>query len=227
MTIYSKKDPLRFYVYAYMRDDGTPYYIGKGSGNRIISKHKNEIRPPKNKNNIIILEKNLSDIGALAIERRMIRWYGRQDLGTGILRNKTDGGEGTSGNKHSIETRTKLSNLAIGRTHTSITKQKISEKLTGQKRPRSIEHQKNLTEALQGKCKAWNKGLTLVDEKYKLGGRKNKGKKPWAGLNHSEISKIRMSEKAKNREKMTCPHCNKTCDKSNYTRWHGDMCKVR
>lgn len=116
MNIYSKNNPPSgFYVYAYVRENGTPYYIGKGFGKRAWAKTDRTVFPKKDFSNIVIVESNLTDIGALAIERRLIRWYGRIDNKTGILRNKTDGGDGNAGWIMPDETKENISKANKGR----------------------------------------------------------------------------------------------------------------
>ena len=56
-----------FYTYAYLREDKTPYYIGKGTGNRIYSKSR-RVERPKDKSKIIYLKKNLTEEEALKHE---------------------------------------------------------------------------------------------------------------------------------------------------------------
>jgi hypothetical protein len=102
------KNPYRFYTYAYLREDRTPYYIGKGSGRRIYDKNGRPCGKPKDKSRIIFLKQNLTEEEAFKHEIYMISVFGRKDLGTGILHNKTDGGDGVSGVIVSEETREKL-----------------------------------------------------------------------------------------------------------------------
>jgi hypothetical protein len=82
-----------YYTYAYLREDRTPYYIGKGKGDRIYSTTR-RLKPPKDKSRIIFLKQNITEEEAFKHEIYMIAVFGRKDLGTGILRNLTDGGDG-------------------------------------------------------------------------------------------------------------------------------------
>jgi hypothetical protein len=138
-----------YYTYAYLRKNKTPYYIGKGKDNRAYIKGKDEIKPPRDKSRIIFLKQNLTEEEAFKHEIYMIAVFGRKDLGTGILRNKTNGGEGSSGFNHkektkeklrtinlgkqlSDETKRKISNSGIGKVHTEETKRKMSHNQTGE-----------------------------------------------------------------------------------------------
>ena len=139
---------MEYYTYAYLREDGTPYYIGKGKAGRITnSLHR--IAIPKNEERIIYLKKNLTDEEARKHEIYMIAILGRKDLGTGILRNMTDGGEGCAGRRVSEETKKKLSEIHKGRKFTEEHRKKLSE--AAKKKIFTNDHRKNMSIGLKGK----------------------------------------------------------------------------
>lgn len=179
---------LIYYVYAYLRKDHTPYYIGKGKKSRAFHPH-GKIAVPKDKSLIVFLETNLSEVGAFALERRMVRWYGRKDLGTGILRNLTDGGEGGSGLIHSEETRRKRSEAAkknMSEEH----RRKISEANKGNKSALGYKH----SEETRRKISEANKRRTLSGETRRKLSAALKSRKL------SEETRRKISEAARKRE---------------------------
>ena len=104
-----------YYVYQYLREDLTPYYIGKGKDKRAWEPHKRSNGTdllPNDNSKIQVVAKTLSENEAHLLETKLIEQYGRKDLGTGILRNLTDGGEGASGRKRSIDSIKKQINTA-------------------------------------------------------------------------------------------------------------------
>lgn len=82
------------FVYAYLRQhDHTPYYIGVASQyQRPFQKHHCEL--PAYDALAVLLRSGLTWDEACDWEIFYISHYGRQDLGTGILRNQKPGGEG-------------------------------------------------------------------------------------------------------------------------------------
>jgi len=81
-----------YYTYAYLREDNTPYYIGKGKGNRWNDKNGKNCNPPNDKSKIIKLKQNLIEEEAFRHEIYMISIFGKKCDGTGILMNIADGG---------------------------------------------------------------------------------------------------------------------------------------
>ncbi len=75
----------------------------------------------------ILLEPHISEEEAFEAEKFLISYYGRKDLGTGCLRNKTNGGEGPSGYRHSETSIKKMKEMKLGK-HLSIeTREKMSK----------------------------------------------------------------------------------------------------
>jgi hypothetical protein len=164
--------PPGFYVYLYLREDGTPYYVGKGKNKRAWEKHNVNI--PKDNQRIKFVATKLLEKEAFMLEIRLIQMYGRKDNNTGILRNITDGGEGSSGREPWNKGKNmpeyvceKMRTRAIGRVQTSETIAKRILKITGKRR--TAEQKLNLIGF---------KGRTHSNETKEIMAIKKRGKKP-------------------------------------------------
>ena len=136
-------------------EGGHTYYVGQGNYRRPYRSHpyrghkENPCIKPTDKNQIVIIKKNLTEQEAKDLEIELIAKHGRLDLGEGYLLNKTDGGEGVNGYIFSEENKRKLSEALKGKTRSEETKIKISEAHKG--KSLSEEHRRKLSEAHKGK----------------------------------------------------------------------------
>lgn len=104
---------MKYYTYTLINSiDSQPFYIGKGASSRMYQHKRDALNPSYNYRSVhmkiqniinnggeVLYEKtcHLSEEEAFNTEIELIGHLGRKDLGTGILCNLTDGGEGSCG----------------------------------------------------------------------------------------------------------------------------------
>lgn len=132
-----------FYVYQYETYGRIPYYIGKGSKNRINESHSPWVElPPLHLRKII--KNNLTEKEAFDLELELIKKYKRKKDG-GILDNiKISRWVSQAGWKHSDEAKSKISKKNKGKLRSE--DQKINYK-----KPKSKEHAEKIKVANLGR----------------------------------------------------------------------------
>lgn len=132
-----------FYVYQYVTDESVPYYIGKGSNNRINESHMPWVElPPAELRQYI--KTNLSELEAFNLEINLIKKYGRKIDG-GILDNvKLSRWVAQAGWKHSEETKQRISKNNTGKVRTEEQKQNY-------RKPKTAEHADKIRQANLGR----------------------------------------------------------------------------
>lgn len=150
-----------FYVYALLRGDCVPFYIGMGIGSRWLQHERRADDSNTHKNNVInkMISDGWPDIPkiklatglvrseAAQLERDLIQLLGRTPAGP--LTNKTDGGEGLWNPDE--ETRRKMSDARRRRVLSQEARAKISAANKGKPKPPMTEAQKeNLRRKLTG-----------------------------------------------------------------------------
>lgn len=156
-----------YYVYAYLREDGTPYYIGKGKDRRAWEQHRcngKGVHTPADYKRIVLLHEDLTEDAAFTLEIKLIKQYGRQDLQTGILKNRTTGGEGSSGT--SPETNWKKGSSKRNKPVSEVTRQKLSE--ANKRRDYPNTHTDEVRQKLSESTRnSWNARSRTMSEEQK------------------------------------------------------------
>lgn len=154
-----------FYVYTLARPDGRVFYIGKGSGKR-INDHEGQARGGCNCHKCNIIRKVWADGGAIGkaivfetedeaeafeMERRLIA-----DAPLGSLANRTIGGEGFTGGRHTEESKRRISEASPrrGKPLTSEQRATLAAGLaTRNYGPLTDEHKQKISDRLKGRPK--------------------------------------------------------------------------
>ena len=142
------------YIYEHIRPDtNAVFYVGKGTDKRMHSKHRRNAHW----NNIVRKAGGFTVCEVCRHENEELVFLAEQEridqlkrLGV-KLANKTDGGEGPSGYRHTEETKQKIAKLQMGEKHWRFGKPATQEERLRlskiAKRKHSDEHRKKVSEA--------------------------------------------------------------------------------
>jgi hypothetical protein len=145
------------------------------------------------------------------------------------------GGIGSMKNKkHSEEAKAKISEANKGKIIKEESKSNLNAfilrygEIEGPKKYKENNIKKAVTLELYIAKHGKEEGQKIWDEINRKRSENLKGdKNPFFGKTHSDETRKHLSEKAKNRPKLTCPHCGKQSQPGMAKRWHFDNCKLK
>ena len=189
-----------YYTYAWLREDMTPYYVGKGIRNRAYCPHRrgDTYMPPPPRNRVIFLKKNLTEFDAYKHENYIITILGLKSEG-GILINMSYGGEGSSGRVLSEKTKEKISQKNRNKKRTKEHKELISKQVSQRRWWNNGEVDKHTIEC-PGDGWVLGRLFNSKSEKYKTKEFAEKSRKNNLGKIVSDETKKKQSEARKGRK---------------------------
>lgn len=184
-----------FYTYLWLREDGSPYYVGKGHNRRGLDSDGHRMNAPGTKDRILIQE-FLDEKAAFEAEKFLIGYYGRLDLGTGCLLNLTDGGVGgTTGYKHTEDAKKRIGKASSERINTEERRdiwRSYGRNNKGRSRPDAAQFFKNYMDSLtqQQRSEKGRKARAAVKNLYRL-------PSPQKGIQRTEEVRKKISDAIK------------------------------
>lgn len=208
-----------YYVYKHVRlDNNTCFYIGKGKNGRKDDPNRNPTHDSicdRHGYKVVIFKDKLNEAEAFKLEEDLIRCYvfkmgygicikGYMNNNNKFLANRTFGGEGVSGYKHSEEYKKMMSETMKGENNPMFRKNSYANKTEEEMK----EHNKKISERTKGEKNPMfgknayaNKTKEEMEEHNKKMSELTSGEKnPMFGKNHSDESKRKMSEAHEGKE---------------------------